>query len=84
VPHVAGPLHVRDIPILVDRALRDAHLSPKACTSNVSHSLQDTWQDLDAVAFTLGPGLAPCLQAALAFSREVWCLGIVWLPDSSE
>ena len=39
MPHVAGPLHVRDIPILVDRALRDAHLGPKAGATPVPHTL---------------------------------------------
>ena len=32
------------------------------------------------MAFTLGPGLAPCLQAALAFSREVRAFIMAWPP----
>ncbi|HTW77777.1 MAG TPA: bifunctional N(6)-L-threonylcarbamoyladenine synthase/serine/threonine protein kinase [Thermoplasmata archaeon] len=59
-PREAANHHVEVFPGLVERALADAHVGP---------------EDLDAVAFSQGPGLGPCLRAGATVART---LALVW------
>ena len=59
-PREAANHHVDVFPGLVERALADAHVGP---------------EDLDAVAFSQGPGLGPCLRAGATVART---LALVW------
>jgi len=59
-PREAANHHVEVFPGLVERALADARVGP---------------EDLDAVAFSQGPGLGPCLRAGATVART---LALVW------
>ena len=59
-PREAANHHVDVFPGLVERALADARVGP---------------EDLDAVAFSQGPGLGPCLRAGATVART---LALVW------
>ena len=54
VPELAARMHVEAIGPVVDRALG---------------SLQQGWDDVDAIAVTRGPGLAGCLLVGVAFAQ---------------
>eukprot|EP00042_Codosiga_hollandica_P027371 m.135746 g.135746 ORF g.135746 m.135746 type:complete len:390 (+) comp52462_c0_seq3:89-1258(+) len=56
IPSLAGTLHRDNLPLVLAEALGNARVQ---------------MQDLDAIAFTLGPGLAPCLKEGLTFSRKL-------------
>jgi len=60
VPELASRQHVRDICGVVERALADG---------------QATWQDLDALAVTRGPGLVGSLLVGVSFAKAAaWAL----------
>jgi len=54
VPELASRQHIRDICGVVERALADAHAS---------------WDELDAIAVTQGPGLVGSLLVGVAFAK---------------
>ena len=61
VPEIASRQHVRDICGVVERALHDASA---------------TWQTIDAVAVTEGPGLIGSLLVGVAFAKSAaWAAG---------
>lgn len=55
-PTVAKQAHRENLPAAVQAALKRAHL---------------TWDDISAVAITVGPGLAPALEVGLNFAQEL-------------
>jgi universal protein Kae1 len=59
-PREAANHHVEQFPDLVQRALESAHLRPT---------------EIDAVAFSQGPGLGPCLRAGATVARM---LALAW------
>ncbi len=60
VPELASRQHVRDICGVVERALADGHA---------------TWQDVDALAVTQGPGLVGSLLVGVSFAKAAaWAL----------
>jgi N6-L-threonylcarbamoyladenine synthase len=60
VPELASRQHLRDICGVVERALADAHIS---------------WDDLDALAVTQGPGLVGSLLVGVSFAKAAaWAL----------
>ena len=59
-PREAANHHVERFPDLVERAMADAHLRPS---------------DVDAIAFSQGPGLGPCLRAGATVARM---LSLAW------
>jgi len=60
VPELASRQHVRDICGVVERALSDARA---------------TWQDVDALAVTQGPGLVGSLLVGVSFAKSAaWAL----------
>lgn len=54
VPELASREHLRNLPLLVDKVLRDSSIQP---------------QQLSAVAVTQGPGLLGCLLVGINFSK---------------
>jgi N6-L-threonylcarbamoyladenine synthase len=61
VPEIASRQHVRDICGVVERAMADARTS---------------WQELDALAVTQGPGLIGSLLVGVAFAKSAaWAAG---------
>ena len=61
VPELASRQHVRDICGVVERALADAHTS---------------WEAIDAIAVTQGPGLVGSLLVGVSFAKSAsWALG---------
>eukprot|EP00037_Helgoeca_nana_P006078 m.56417 g.56417 ORF g.56417 m.56417 type:complete len:542 (+) comp16968_c0_seq1:163-1788(+) len=54
VPRTAGALHATNLPITLRIALEEAGVGI---------------EEIDAIACTVGPGLAPCLSAGLEFAR---------------
>ncbi|MDY0012987.1 MAG: tRNA (adenosine(37)-N6)-threonylcarbamoyltransferase complex transferase subunit TsaD [Rhodocyclaceae bacterium] len=66
VPELASRDHVRLLPALIRQTLADAALAP---------------EDLDALAYTAGPGLAGALLVGASVGRSMACaLGIPALP----
>lgn len=62
VPELASRQHVRDICGVVDRALADAGL---------------TWDELDGIAVTQGPGLVGSLLVGVSFAKAAaWARGL--------
>jgi glycoprotease/Kae1 family metallohydrolase len=59
-PREAANHHVELFPALVERAMAAAHLEP---------------QDVEAIAFSQGPGLGPCLRAGATVARM---LSLAW------
>ena len=57
IPSVAAKQHSTALPLVVEGALHAAGIS----------SIE---KDIDAVALTIGPGLAPCLGAGLSFTQS--------------
>ena len=57
IPSVAAKQHATFLPVVVEGALREAGIS-------------SVEKDIDAVALTIGPGLAPCLGAGLEFAQS--------------
>lgn len=57
VPSVASKSHQVNIPIVVDQTIQ-------GCKNSA------IIDDVDAVALTIGPGLAPCLGAGLSFAKN--------------
>jgi N6-L-threonylcarbamoyladenine synthase len=55
-PTVAKEEHKKNLPILVDLILQKNHLA---------------WEDLEIVAITYGPGLAPALEVSLNFVKNL-------------
>ena len=69
VPELASRQHVRDICGVVERALADGNAS---------------WQDLDALAVTQGPGLVGSLLVGVSFAKAAaWALEKPLVADSS-
>lgn len=61
VPEIASRQHVRDICGVVERAMADA---------------QTSWQELDALAVTQGPGLIGSLLVGVSFAKSAaWAVG---------
>ena len=56
VPELASRAHQQNIVPVVDKALKDADLTP---------------QDLDAIAFTRGPGLMGALLVGTSFAKSM-------------
>ena len=59
-PREAANHHVERFPDLVQRAIEQAHLGPR---------------EIDAIAFSQGPGLGPCLRAGATVARM---LSLAW------
>lgn len=57
VPSVASKSHQINIPVVVDQAIK-------------GYNDGTIIDDIDAVALTIGPGLAPCLGAGLNFAKD--------------
>ena len=57
VPHLAKRAHLDKIKPVVIKALKQSGLRG--------------WKNIDAVAVTIGPGLAPALEVGLAFAKEL-------------
>ncbi len=55
-PREAANHHVELLPDLVERAMRDANISPK---------------EIDGISFAQGPGLGPCLRAGATVARAL-------------
>ncbi len=55
-PREAANHHVEMLPVLLERALAEAHVSPK---------------EIDGIAFAQGPGLGPCLRAGATVARAL-------------
>lgn len=55
-PREAAEHHVERLPDLLHRAIREAGV---------------TWDDIDGVAFSQGPGLGPCLRTVATFARAL-------------
>ncbi|MFH1145715.1 MAG: tRNA (adenosine(37)-N6)-threonylcarbamoyltransferase complex transferase subunit TsaD [bacterium] len=55
VPHLAGLAHQQNIDPVVSKALEDAHFS---------------YDDIDIIAVTSGPGLAPALRVGVQYAKE--------------
>ena len=55
-PTEAGKHHENAAPAVLEKALADAKVD---------------WKDIDFIAFSAGPGLAPCLRATLEFAQEL-------------
>ncbi|HZY92302.1 MAG TPA: bifunctional N(6)-L-threonylcarbamoyladenine synthase/serine/threonine protein kinase [Thermoplasmata archaeon] len=55
-PREAANHHIRVLPGLVERALRDSKVSPR---------------ELEGIAFAQGPGLGPCLRAGATVARTL-------------
>lgn len=56
VPELAAREHLKNLPIIVDKVMRDADA---------------TWADLSLIAVTRGPGLKGCLLMGMAFSKAL-------------
>lgn len=66
VPELASRDHIRLLPLLINQTLADVGLSPR---------------ELDAVAYTAGPGLAGALLVGASLAQAMACtLGIPVLP----
>ncbi len=66
VPELAAREHIKNLPLVVNQALRQAGIAPDA---------------LSAVAVTRGPGLKGCLLTGLSFAKAVsYSLGVPLLP----
>ncbi len=57
VPHLAKQAHQDKIKPVVIKALKNSRLR--------------TWSKIDAIAVTIGPGLAPALEIGLAFAKDL-------------
>jgi len=64
VPDIAKRLHQEWLPLVVDRALRQAGLPPVQLWHRATVSRQVT-----AVAVTVGPGLAPSLEQGISYAK---------------
>jgi N6-L-threonylcarbamoyladenine synthase len=66
VPELASREHMKELVVLVNKALQQAKL---------------TWADLDAVAYTQGPGLAGALLVGTSFAKSLaFSLNIPAIP----
>lgn len=62
VPELAARNHIQRLVSLSDKCFKDAGISK---------------QDIDAVAYTMGPGLIPCLLAGASYARSLaFALGV--------
>ena len=68
---IAGAIHRRNLPLLVDRALDEAKLTWEVGTHCRAASVLNAPQGIDAISFTQGPGLSPCLAEGLAIAVQV-------------
>jgi N6-L-threonylcarbamoyladenine synthase len=64
VPDIAKRLHQEWLPKVVDRALRQAGFDPATLCHQSAMS-----QKIDALAVTIGPGLAPSLEQGIAYCK---------------
>ncbi len=55
VPNIAGEMHTKALPILIDEAMKEANMTP---------------DDISAIAVTVGPGLMPALLAGVHIAQE--------------
>lgn len=65
VPHVAKRKHVEWIDKVVEEAMIRSRISPQA-----QHK-SGILKNIDAIAVTYGPGLAPCLEVGIAKAKEL-------------
>ncbi len=75
VPDIAKRLHGEWLPKVVDLALRKAGVTLKGI-----RGIGYTGLRVDAIAVTIGPGLAPSLEQGIAYARELsakWSLPII-------
>src|SRR3989338_773257 len=57
--------HIKNLPILLEQALKQAHLN------NVARQDLTTKAPIDLIAVTYGPGLEPALWAGITFAQEL-------------
>ena len=56
-PNMASRAHIKNLPMVINKTLQQSGLN--------------SFRDLDAVAVTTGPGLAPCLLAGLKYAKTL-------------
>ncbi|MBI2610217.1 tRNA (adenosine(37)-N6)-threonylcarbamoyltransferase complex transferase subunit TsaD [Candidatus Giovannonibacteria bacterium] len=76
VPNLAKREHIKNLPILLYRALKEAKLIPiskqESKNSNQNQKLSTkNYKLIDAIAVTYGPGLEPALWTGINFAREL-------------
>src|SRR3989344_874443 len=67
VPNLAKREHIKNLPLVLERALRKARISHHA-------------KEIGAIAVTVGPGLEPALWAGITFAQklaEEWKLAVI-------
>ena len=67
VPNLAKREHMKNLPILLKRALKESEINPSAKASGPSTKRLRP----DAVAVTYGPGLEPALWTGIEFSKKL-------------
>ncbi|MEK7565201.1 MAG: tRNA (adenosine(37)-N6)-threonylcarbamoyltransferase complex transferase subunit TsaD [Patescibacteria group bacterium] len=63
VPFLAKREHEKNLPLLWHQLIN--------CVTSLRSYAQDTFSDLDIIAVTQGPGLAPCLWTGVNFAQKI-------------
>ena len=66
VPDIAKRLHHEWLPRVVSRALRQAGFDPESLCHRTTVS-----QRVNAIAVTIGPGLAPSLEQGISYGQQL-------------
>jgi N6-L-threonylcarbamoyladenine synthase len=77
-PFLAKREHQRNLPIVLNKALRKADfVNPKSeirnskQIQNSKFKIQNSFKKIDLIAVTVGPGLEPCLWTGINFAKEL-------------
>jgi len=78
-PMLAKREHIKNLPIIFEKTLREAKLNKKSAHSH-DDSRVNREKPIDAIAVTYGPGLEPSLWTGITFTQELvkkWKIPVV-------